>query len=115
MSETTTAAARRMPTWLLITIAGFFGLFYAYALWNAVAFIVQQAGGVQPLNGYGWFVLLLPVFFPILVFAVAMRLGLRRRAHELALVLLAGLALVAVFWLDVVAYAAAFGGQLLGG
>ncbi len=120
MSELTQDAAaspsapRRMPTWVIVAISVFFGLFYAYAVWNAVAFLVTQAGGPLGLNGYGWFVLLLPVFFPLVAFAVAFWLGWRRRAWEFALLLLAGLALVAVFWLNIVAYAAAYGASLLG-
>jgi hypothetical protein len=108
------SSVRLMPTWLVVTISALFGLFYAYAVWNAVAFLVTQANGPLGLNGYGWFVLLLPVVFPLVAFAVAFRVGYRRKAYEFALVLLAGLALVAVFWLDIVAYAAAYGAQLLG-
>jgi hypothetical protein len=121
VSETTTDAAasrpaknRVMPTWLIATIAGAFGLCYAYAVWNALAFLVLQATGPLGLNGYGWFVLLLPVLFPIIAFAVAFAVGHRRRALHFTLVLLAGLCLIAVFWLDVVAYAAVQGASLLG-
>ncbi|MDL9980118.1 bacitracin resistance protein [Microbacterium candidum] len=103
-----------MPTWLIAVIAAAFGLFYAYALWNAVAFLISQASGPLGLNGYGWFVLLLPVVLPILVFAGAFALGWRRRALPFAAILLTGLALVSVFWLDIVAYSAVYGGSLLG-
>lgn len=103
-----------MPTGLVATIAGAFGLFYAYAVWNAVAFLVSQAQGPLGLNGYGWFVLLLAVFFPIIVFALVFAIGRRRHWWEFALMLLAGLGLVAVFWLNVVAYSAVFGAVMLG-
>jgi len=103
-----------MPTWLAAAIAGGFGLFYAYAVWNAVSFLIQQASGPLGLNGLGWGLLLFAAVFPILVFAGALALGLRRRAGEFALLLLAGLCLVAVFWLDVVAYSLSSGGTLLG-
>ncbi len=82
-------------------ILGLAGLFYAYAVWNAVAYLVSVAQ--YGLNAYGWFVLLFSVLFPILVFAAAYALGRRRQAVEFALVLLAGLTLVAVFWMNVVA------------
>ena len=114
MSDMTTTDTRRTPTWLVVTVAGFFGLFYAYAVWNAVAFLVSQATGPLGLNGLGWIVLLLPVLFPIVAFAVAFRVGYRRKVWWFALVLLTGLALVAVFWLDIVAYAAINGAHLLG-
>ncbi len=106
--------ARHMRTWVIATIAGAFGLFYAYAVWNAVAFLVSQASGPLGINGYGWFVLLLPVAMPILVFAGAFALGWRRRALAFTAILLTGLAVVSVFWLDIVAYSAVNGGSLLG-
>ena len=103
------------PTWVVATFAGAFGLFYAYAVWNALEFLLEQAAGRLGLSGYGWFVLLLAVVFPIVVFAAALALGIRRRARDLALMLLTGLCLVAVFWLNIVAYASAYGASLLGG
>lgn len=115
MSETTTPARPPTPTWLVASIAGAFGLFYAYAVWNAVAFLIQQASGILGLNGLGWALLLFAAAFPILVFAAAFALGARRRAGEFALVLLAGLALVAVFWSNVVAYSLTQGASLVGG
>lgn len=119
MSELTEDAAasvavRRTPTWLIVTISVFFGLFYAYAVWNAVAFLVSQASGPLGLNGYGWFVLLSAVLFPLICFGVAFALSWRRAPAKFALVLLAGLGLVAVFWLNIVAYAAVYGATLLG-
>lgn len=94
---------RAMPLWLVAAIAGFFGLFYAYAMWTAVAFLAQQAGADSGLTGYGWFVLLLPVVFPIVVFVAAVAIGRRRRILPFTLVMFTGLALVAVFWLNVFA------------
>lgn len=104
----TDIARRRsaLPTWLIATIAGFFGLFYAYAVWGAVGFLIAQAGGTLGLNALGWFVLLFAVVFPILVFAAAFALGWRRRAWQFALLLLAGLGVASVLWLNVLAYAA---------
>jgi len=96
-----------LPVWLIATIAGAFLLLYAYVIWNALIFLIQQANGVEGLTGYGWFVLLLPVVFPIVVFAGAFAIGWKRRAAQFALVLLTGLGLVAAFWLNIFAYAAA--------
>lgn len=112
------AAATRtsgLPTWIVVTIAGGFGLFYAYAVWNAVDFLISQASGPLGLSGAGWALLLTAVVFPIVVFAMAFALGWRRRAGAFALVMLTGLAVVAVFWMNVVAYAAVYGASLLGG
>ncbi|WP_292830837.1 bacitracin resistance protein [Microbacterium sp.] len=105
---------RTLPTWVLVGVSTFFGLFYAYAVWNAIGFLATQASGPLGLNAYGWFVLLLAVLFPLAAFGVAFALGSRRSWWELALVLLAGLGLVAVFWLNVVAYSAVYGASLLG-
>lgn len=102
----TTADAPRMRTWVLASIAGGFGLFYAYLVWNAVAFLVTQATGPLGLSGLGWAVLLLAVLFPVLAFAGAFALGQRRGAGPFALLMLAGLALACVLWLNVVAYSA---------
>lgn len=96
-----------LPVWLIATIAGAFLLLYAYVIWNALIFLIQQANGVEGLSGYGWFVLLLPVAFPMVVFAGAFAIGWKRRAAQFALVLLTGLGLVAAFWLNIFAYAAA--------
>jgi hypothetical protein len=109
------AARPATPTWLVATIAGGFGLFYAYAVWNAVAFLIDQATGVLGLNGLGWAVLLFAVAFPIIVFAVALGIGMKRPPAHFAMILLTGLGLVAVFWLNVVAYAFAYGTALVGG
>ncbi|MDQ1128316.1 hypothetical protein [Microbacterium sp. SORGH_AS_0888] len=89
------------PRWVVAAVAGFFGLFYAYAVWTAVSFLLQQAGADGGLTGYGWFVLLLPIVFPIIVFVAAVLVGRRRRILPLSLVMFAGLTVVAVFWLNV--------------
>ncbi len=109
-----TGDARAIPTWIVVSVSVFFGLFYAYAVWNAVGFLVSQATGTVGLSGYGWFVLLLAVVFPLAAFGVAFALGWRRSWWELALTLLAGLGVVAVFWLNIVAYSATAGAALLG-
>lgn len=111
---TTDAPARTTPTWVVVAISVFFGLFYAYALWNALAFLIDQANGPLGLNGFGWFVLLLAVVFPLVAFGIAFALSWRRVWWEFAFVLLTGLAVVAVFWLDIVSYAATAGAHLLG-
>ncbi|WP_314457724.1 bacitracin resistance protein [uncultured Microbacterium sp.] len=102
MSET--VRTRHLPTWLVVTIAGVFGLFYAYVVWSSVALLIQQVNGPLGLNGLGWFVYILPIAFPLLAFGVAFAIGARRRAGEFAIVLLAGLTLSAAFWLAIVGY-----------
>ncbi len=98
------ARTRLLPTWLIVTIAGLFGLFYAYVVWSAVALLIQQVNGPLGLNGLGWFVYVLPIVFPLVAFGIAFAVGARRRAGELAIALLAGLTVSAAFWLAIVGY-----------
>lgn len=95
---------RAMPTWLIVTIAGLFGLFYAYFVWNAIDYSVLLSHGERPLNGYGWFVLVFAAVAPVIAFSAAFAIGWRRSWWEFSLVKMTGLALVAVFWLDILAY-----------
>jgi len=98
----TLATASRAPRWVVSVITGLAGLFYAYAIWNAVAHLVSMAQ--SGLTAVGWMTLGFGVLFPALVFAFALAIGRRRRLGEYSLVLLAGLALVAVFWLNLIGY-----------
>lgn len=100
--------ARIAPLWLVVTISALAGLFYAYAMWNAIGNLVETVGFLGgnelSLNALGWFVWIFAAVFPVLVWGAAFAIAHRRAAHELLLVMVAGLALVAVFWLNVVAY-----------
>ncbi|NNH02604.1 hypothetical protein HLA99_01815 [Microbacterium ulmi] len=106
-----------MPVWLLGTIMGLFGLFYAYAVWNAIANLIQTAqffgDAGRPLNAFGWAVWIFAIVFPVIVYVFAFRLSHRRPAHHALLIMLTGLGLVAVFWLDLVAYTALSPSSLL--
>jgi hypothetical protein len=113
MSGHVAKRSRLMPTWIVVTIAGIFGLFYAYAVWNSLGNLIQTLA-FTPLNLGGWIVWLFAIVFPIVVFALAFALGYRRRAVHFALILLAGLAVVAVFWLDLLAYLLAGSASLIG-
>ncbi|GAB3602160.1 bacitracin resistance protein [Microbacterium aureliae] len=108
-TDAATPRARRTATWAVAAIAGAFGLFYAYAVWNAVGNLTETlrvAGDLGlTLNALGWFLWIFAAVFPMLVWAAAFALGYRRPAPHLAVLMLTGLAVVAVFWLDVVSYA----------
>jgi len=117
-AATPSAPRGRTPTWLVATISGVVGLFYAYAVWNAVGNLVATVGvfadaGLS-LNALGWFIWIFAAVFPLLVWGGAFAIGYRRAAHELLLVMLTGLALVAVFWLNVVAYTTLNSASFLG-
>lgn len=89
------------PRWLVGVTIGLAGLFYAYAVWNAVAHLITMAQ--TGLTGTGWVTLLFGVAFPAIVFTFAFLIGRRRRVGELALSFLAGLGIVAVFWMSLIA------------
>ena len=71
VSDTAEATDRDGPTWPVVTIAGVFGLFYAYAVWNALGNMIQAAQLLTGLNALGWFVWIFATVFPILAFAAA--------------------------------------------
>jgi len=102
MSAVASADRRRTPVWILVAVGGVFGLFYAYAIWQAIGNTVAAAQ--IGLNGLGWLIWIFAILMPALVFACAFALSWRRGTRTYALVLLTGLALVGVFWLNVVAY-----------
>lgn len=101
-STTTSSISAGSPRWIVWLVIGLSGLFYAYAVWNAVAHLVSMAQ--SGLTATGWATLLFGVVFPALVFVFALVIGRRRRVGELSLVLLAGLGVVAVFWLSLLGY-----------
>ena len=112
ISDAVASTPRKNPTWLVATIAGGFGLFYAYAVWNALYNLIAAAP--LGLNALGWFLWVFTTVFPIVAFGLAFAVGFRRPPLLFALVLLTGLALTAVFWLDVVSYATTNRDSLLG-
>ncbi len=104
-TDATPARRTALPVWAIALVCGLFGLLYAYAVWSAVGFLIQQAGGDAGLTGYGWFVLLMPVVFPVVVYAGAFALGWRRRILPLTILMVTGLCVVGVFWMNVFALA----------
>lgn len=102
MSDQAASAPRATPGWVVFTILALTGLGYAYAVFTAITFLVEQAAG--GLSGYGWFVLLFSVIFPLIVLAVVYAIGRRRGALALLVTSLAGLGVTAVFWLNVLAH-----------
>lgn len=102
MSEArSTGISPGSPRWAVGAVLGIAGLLYAYAVWNAVAHLINMAR--TGLTGSGWITLLFGVVFPVIVFVFAFLVGRRRRVGELALSLLAGLGIVAVFWMSLIA------------
>ncbi|WP_336645333.1 hypothetical protein [Microbacterium sp. USHLN186] len=116
MTESTSSAARapmgsRVVRVLRGVFTGLIGLAYAFLVWNATFYLTEmaQAG----ISGYGWTVLLMPVLVPIVVFVIALLLARRRTLGVFIVVMLAGLGLSAVFWLDTLSFALRNGASLL--
>mgnify|MGYP003408365278 FL=1 len=105
---------RLVPTWYAVSIGVLFGLFYAYIVWQAVASLVSAAAGPLGLNAMGWLVWIMAIVVPLIAFGAAFVVGRRRGKLGYALTMLAGLGLVAAFWLNIVAYTTLNAGSLLG-
>lgn len=99
------APARRTPFWLELVLAIAFGLFFAYDAWEAVGNLVGMAGVASALgttiSPTGWVVLISAILLPVVLFAVAFLIGRRRSAVIQAALYLAGLAVSAALYLDI--------------
>lgn len=98
----------KAPLWMVATVAGVFGLLFAYSVWSAVASLIKITGA-NDLSGLGWLLVILPIVVPIVVYIGAVAFGYRRAVGEFALILLAGLALVQVYWMNTIALLATSG------
>lgn len=90
-----------------IVVAAFFGLFYAYDLWEAVSTFVDlptfyRAFGYD-VGQLPWWILLIMLVLPVVVYVIALLVGRRRPLLERALILLVGLSLVAGMSLGLIA------------
>lgn len=107
--------ARPLPLWVVTALAVLFGLFYAYDAWEAVGNVIgisTLASGLDTsISALGWVVLSIGIAVPVVVFLVAFRIGRRRDLLAQVLVYLAGLGVVAVVSLSIVALFGA--GELL--
>ena len=114
-SQSSTASQAAAPRWLSALVLGLSGLFYAYAVWNAIAHLISMATMPQTegLTVTGWVTLIFGAVFPALVFVLAYAVGRRRGVGEFSLVMLAGLAVVAVFWLSLIGYSVVNMGTLV--
>ncbi|MGR6741701.1 bacitracin resistance protein [Microbacterium sp. F1-18] len=102
MASEARGVAQTPPVWRVAVVAGAFGLFYAYAVWAAVPLLLTPS---PARTAVGWVAVVAAVVLPIVIFAGAFALGWRRRSGSFALILLAGLGLSAVFFLNVLSFA----------
>lgn len=105
--EASGSAKLATGSWMVITVAVIFGLFYAYDVWEAIGNLVGLSLAAQNLDtrlsGYGLTVLIGGILLPLVVYAVAFWLGRRRGIGVRALLLFVGLCLVAALSLDIYA------------
>lgn len=114
MSDAVISTRRAVATWYAATLGVLFGLVYAYVVWQAIAGLVAGASGALGLNVMGWLVWLMAALVPVIAFGAAFVVGRTRGMLGYALALLAGLGVVAVFWLNVLSYTTLNAGSLLG-
>lgn len=103
--EATPAAPRY--GWASIAIAAFFGVFFAYDLWEAVSTLLElptfyRAFGFD-VDQLPWWVLIVMVALPVVGFGVSLWVGRRRSLVERALIFVVGLAVVAGLTLGLIA------------
>jgi cation transport ATPase len=85
------ASAHGKLGWLSITVAIVFGLFYVYAFFVAISDIVDWSIS----SNAPWGFLIAALLLPVVVFAAAFWVGLRRNIFGKALVFILGLVVVA--------------------
>lgn len=107
LADDSRASRRGRLGWLSLTVAILFALFYAYDLWEAISNAVSLP---QAYGAYGfeasdvpWWLLIAGIAVPVVVYAAAFLLGLRRNVFGKAVVFTVGLTVVAVLSLDLVA------------
>jgi hypothetical protein len=104
-TDTPRTPKRRVPSWPFLTVAAFFGLFYAWAVWAAVGNLIglsRAAGSLDTqLSGFGWGILIAGVLLPVLIFLLAARIGRARPLSAQAALFLVGLGLASALALDI--------------
>jgi hypothetical protein len=100
-------AARSRYGWPSVMVAAVFGLFYAYDLWEAVSNFVElpvvyKQYGLEA-SDIPWWVLVLGLVIPPVVFAAAFVVGRKHSVLGKALIFIVGLAVVAGLSLGVIA------------
>lgn len=112
-------AARTAGRAGVVALAALFGVFYAWDLWEAVSTAVELPVFYE-VYGFDvaqlpWWVLVIMIALPPVVFVLALWLGRRRRLWQRAVLLIVGLAVVAALTLGLVALEAVLRPALLSG
>ena len=114
LADDARAAKRGSLGWLSLTVAALFGLFFAYALWEAIENAIEVPKLYAQLEAVGlgagevpWLLICIGILIPPLAYGVAFILGLRRNAASKALIFAVALVAVAALSLSVNALAVA--------
>jgi hypothetical protein len=105
VAEDEKAARAGRYGWLSITIAAFFGLFYAYNVWAAIGNLVRYSavGEQADAAGVPWRLFFVGILMPAVVFGVAILLGRRRGVLDKVVIFFTGLAVVSALSLALAA------------
>lgn len=102
---TSNSAKPRTPQWLAMTFAVFFGLFFAYDVWEALGNLVGMLTIANELglglSVLGWVILLGAMLLPIVLFGLAFWLGYRRQPLQQIALYLVALAVSAALYLGI--------------
>jgi hypothetical protein len=101
-TEQTRVAARRRFSWQAIAVAIVFAVLYAYVLWGAIGNLVSLPalfGTVTP-----WWLLILDVAAPVLVFFAALFLGRRQGVLNRVIFFVVGAAVLSCVAVASIAY-----------
>lgn len=108
-------APAKKPRWFRATVIILFGIVYAWDLFAALSNFIgkldqlSKVNEVRVLNGFAeiatpWAPLVANLVLPVVVFGLALWIARRRNVGLLALMLLAGLGVVAAVSLSLIAY-----------
>jgi hypothetical protein len=110
-------AARGRYGWLSLVVAGLFGQFYAYDLWEAVSNFVELPAAYDAIGldsaDIPWWVLWIGLLIPPAIYALAFGVGRRQNVGGKAVIFLVGLAVVAGLSLGVIALEAVLRPELV--
>ncbi len=114
-TEAAEATPKKKTPWFRITVMILFGIVYAWDLFEALSNLigkvdeVAQINQVRELNGFApndvpWIPLIANLLLPLAVYGIALWFARRRSVGMLAIMLLAGLGVVAAVSLSFTAY-----------
>lgn len=87
-----------------LVVAAVFGLFYAYSIWAAIGNAIRYSAAYAEIDSASpWWLFLLGILVPVLVYAAAFLFARRRPLLDLAVALFAGFAVTAALSLGFIA------------